>query len=282
MLDTESFHNGSPQSYVNKIKSQHDSNPRYFSMTEELHEKYTSVAGKSTRSEMSLDKAFGIRHFAGDVVYDASDFLNTNRDAIPDDVVIVFHKNYCTFGFATHLFGMEFKTHFSQDLTPKGTNFRISPTHTDFNAGSLEPSSTLTQDFHTRLDNLLRILVHARPHFVRCIRVMRLLCFFCIADQMFNPEQTNNTEAANVFDRQTVVHQLRALQVLETVHLMAGGFSHRMKWRAFKTRYHCLAPSSRLLKEDENVIDYCEVCVRQIIHVMRQIIPRGHVVLRCS
>jgi dachs protein len=72
--------------------------------------------------------------------------------------------------------------------------------------------------------------------------------------------QTNNTELSNVFDRQTVVQQLRSLQVLETVHLMAGGFSHRMKWRAFKTRYHCLAPSSRLLKEDENVAGYCEVC----------------------
>ena len=171
MLDTESFHNGSPQSYVTKIKSQHESNPRYFSVTEELHDKYTNTS-RNVRTEKLLERAFGIRHFASDVVYDASDFLNTNRDAIPDDVVIVFHKNNCTFGFATHLFGMEFKTHFSQDLSPKGTNFRISPTHTEFNAGSLEPSSTLTQDFHTRLDNLLRILVHARPHFVRCIRVM--------------------------------------------------------------------------------------------------------------
>ena len=33
-----------------------------------------------------------------------------------------------------------------------------------------EPVSTLTQDFHTRLDNLLRTLVHAKPHFVRCLR----------------------------------------------------------------------------------------------------------------
>lgn len=171
MLDTESFQNGSPESYVNKIKTQHESNPRHFSVTEELQERYTNPSSRAIRCERSLEKSFGIRHFAGDVVYYASDFLSTNRDAIPDDVVIVFHKNYCTFGFATHLFGMEFKTHFSQDLTPKGTNFRISPTHTDFNAGSLEPSSTLTQDFHTRLDNLLRILVHARPHFVRCIRV---------------------------------------------------------------------------------------------------------------
>lgn len=70
-----------------------------------------------------------------------------------------------------------------------------------------EPVSTLTQDFHTRLDNLLRTLVHARPHFVRCIR-------------------SNAAEEANVFDRNVVVAQIRSLQVLETVNLMAGGKQH--------------------------------------------------------
>jgi dachs protein len=67
-----------------------------------------------------------------------------------------------------------------------------------------EPVSTLTQDFHTRLDNLLRTLVHAKPHFVRCVR-------------------SNSTEAHAQFERATVMRQIRSLQVLETVNLMAGG-----------------------------------------------------------
>lgn len=67
-----------------------------------------------------------------------------------------------------------------------------------------EPVSTLTQDFHTRLDNLLRTLVHARPHFVRCLR-------------------SNSSETPGRFDRATVMRQIRSLQVLETVNLMAGG-----------------------------------------------------------
>jgi myosin heavy subunit len=67
-----------------------------------------------------------------------------------------------------------------------------------------EPVSTLTQDFHTRLDNLLRTLVHARPHFVRCLR-------------------SNASETPGRFDRATVMRQIRSLQVLETVNLMAGG-----------------------------------------------------------
>lgn len=69
-----------------------------------------------------------------------------------------------------------------------------------------EPISTLTQDFHTRLDNLLRTLVHARPHFVRCIR-------------------SNGTETPLHLDRGVTMRQIRSLQVLETVNLMAGGTS---------------------------------------------------------
>lgn len=67
-----------------------------------------------------------------------------------------------------------------------------------------EPVSTLTQDFHTRLDNLLRSLVHARPHFVRCVKA-------------------NSAESPARFDRSTVMRQIRSLQVLETVNLMVGG-----------------------------------------------------------
>ena len=93
------------------------------------------------------------------------------------------------------------------------------------------------QDFHFRLDNLLRTLVHAKPHFIRCVR-------------------PNETESSSEFDRSLVsdsfesfdpvtslysdfsgtylhffisqvIQQVRSLQVLETVNLMAGGFPHR-------------------------------------------------------
>lgn len=56
-------------------------------------------------------------------------------------------------------------------------------------AATTAPASTLTQDFHTRLDNLLRTLVHARPHFVRCLRA-------------------NSTETPMLFDRVTVARQV--------------------------------------------------------------------------
>ena len=96
-----------------------------------------------------------------------------------------------------------------------------------------EPVSTLTQDFHTRLDNLLRTLVHAKPHFVRCIK-------------------PNEKESESEFDRNSVLDQIRALQVIETVNLMSAGFPHRMRFKAFNARY-------RILLRNRNKADFGSV-----------------------
>ncbi|XP_034940232.1 unconventional myosin-IXa isoform X5 [Chelonus insularis] len=224
MLDVESSMRGTAESYVAKMKVQHKQNPRLF-------------------DPRSLDcRSFGIQHFAGRVVYDATDFLDTNKDVVPDDLVAVFYKHTCNFGFATHLFGSELKALYASDIVPRGVSFRISPTsHTDLNVQFFslngdEPISTLTQDFHTRLDNLLRTLVHARPHFVRCIR-------------------SNATETPLHLDRGVAMRQIRSLQVLETVNLMAGGYPHRMRFKAFNTRYRLIAPFKQLRRSEEQAVE---------------------------
>ncbi|XP_073968429.1 unconventional myosin-IXb-like dachs isoform X3 [Rhodnius prolixus] len=225
MLDVECSMRGSAESYISKVKAQHRRNPRL-------------VEPKPLEPRL-----FGIQHFAGRVVYDATDFLDTNRDVVPDDLVAVFHKQSCNFGFATHLFGSELKALYSSETVPRGVSFRISPTsHSDLLNGD-EPVSTLTQDFHTRLDNLLRTLVHARPHFVRCIRA-------------------NDGESPRRFDRGVVMRQIRSLQVLETVNLMAGGFPHRMRFKAFLSRYRVLAGHGQLRRCEEKAVEDCQTILQ--------------------
>lgn len=231
MLDVECSIRGTAESYVAKMRVQHKHNTRLFDP-------------KPLEARL-----FGIQHFAGRVVYDASDFLDTNKDVIPDDLVAVFYKHNCNFGFATHLFGSELKALYSLENVPRGVSFRISPTsHTDLLNGD-EPVSTLTQDFHTRLDNLLRTLVHARPHFVRCIR-------------------SNSTETSNRFDRAIVVRQIRSLQVLETVNLMAGGYPHRMRFKAFNARYRLLAPFARLHRTEDKVMEDCHLILQCVVDLV--------------
>lgn len=225
LLDAEcSVRGGTAESYVAKIKVQHRNSQR-------LEQKHI---------ESNDPRLFIIRHFAGRIEYDATDFLDTNRDVVPDDLVCVFYKHTCNFGFATHLFGSELRALYSQENVPRGMSFRIAPTsHSDLLNGD-EPVSTLTQDFHTRLDNLLRTLVMSRPHFVRCFR-------------------SNSKEISNNFDRGIVVKQIRAMQVLETVNLMAGGFPHRMRFKQFISRYKMLIPFRMLKRCEEKAMEDCKL-----------------------
>ena len=129
MLDVECSVRGCPETYVQKVKVQQKDNQRLF---EPQH--------------CDVTRMFGIYHYAGKVVYDTSDFLGkflelqylnsiyfilfleTNRDVIPDDLISIFHKQSCNFGFATHLFGTEIKALYSKETVPRGVTFRISPT----------------------------------------------------------------------------------------------------------------------------------------------------------
>ena len=131
MLDVECSLRGSAETYVQKVKAQHKSNSK-------LYQPYHNYLH------------FGIHHYAGPVVYDTSQFLETNRDVIPDDLVMVF--NEANFGFASHLFAAELKKF--GPSAPRGACFRISSTTSETLLNGDEPVSTLTQDFHTRLDNL--------------------------------------------------------------------------------------------------------------------------------
>jgi len=131
--------------------------------------KIEDTFGEQTNTKAK--RLFGVRHFAVDVVYDTTHFIEANKDVIPDDIVVMFHKSRCTFGFVAHLFGLEIKTLASKNFAPSGILFRISPTSLNGFKVESDVTTTLTQDFHTRLDNLLRTLVHARPHFIRCIKV---------------------------------------------------------------------------------------------------------------
>ena len=65
MLDVECSVRGFPATYVQKVKVQHKDNRKLF---EPKH--------------CDLTRTFGIHHYAGSVVYDTSQFLETNKDVI--------------------------------------------------------------------------------------------------------------------------------------------------------------------------------------------------------
>lgn len=51
---------------------------------------------------------------------------------------------------------------------------------------------------------------------------------------------------------------------------MAGGYPHRVRFRAFNSRYRCLAPFKMLKRTEENVIEDCKTILECFVEAVRE------------
>ncbi|XP_009888870.1 PREDICTED: myosin-IIIa [Charadrius vociferus] len=182
-----------------------------------------------------VDLTFGIYHYAGKVLYNASGFLAKNRDTLPADIVLLLRssENNLTRQLVTHpltktgnLAQTKSKTTISYQMwTPQK-----SVSHTKNEAGDTghhprETTSMKTQTvasyFRYSLMDLLSKMVVGQPHFVRCIK-------------------PNNDRQANKFDKEKVLVQLRYTGILETARIRRQGYSHRILFANFIKRYYLI------------------------------------------
>ncbi|XP_065587651.1 myosin-IIIa isoform X2 [Cyrtonyx montezumae] len=196
-----------------------------------------------------VDLTFGIYHYAGKVLYNASGFLAKNRDTLPADIVLLLRssENNLIRQLVTHpltktgnLAHSKSKTTISYQMwTPQKS---ISRTKLDIfvlcNSYSFrenesgdtghhprETTSMKTQTvasyFRYSLMDLLSKMVVGQPHFVRCIK-------------------PNNDRQANKFDKEKVLVQLRYTGILETARIRRQGYSHRILFANFIKRYYLI------------------------------------------
>uniref|UniRef100_A0A286Y0P1 non-specific serine/threonine protein kinase n=1 Tax=Cavia porcellus TaxID=10141 RepID=A0A286Y0P1_CAVPO len=183
-----------------------------------------------------VELCFGIQHYAGKVLYDASGVLEKNRDTLPADVVVVLRTSE----------NKLLQQLFSIPLTKTGnlaqTKARLSaasrslPPH--FSTGRAKVDTlevmrhpeettnmkrqTMASYFRYSLMDLLSKMVVGQPHFVRCIK-------------------PNDDREALQFCRERVLVQLRSTGILETVNIRRQGYSHRILFEEFVKRYYYLA-----------------------------------------
>ena len=129
----------------------------------------------------------------------------------------MFNRDNCKFRFATHLFSTEL-SQLQDGKVLMGRKFRISP-NCPLNRNVKD--TTLTQDFCTQLDSLMKTLAKTEPQFIRCLA-------------------PSSSGSVRDFSRSLVSQQLRSLQILDTVRVMASGFSYRVKFQKFYQQYGCL------------------------------------------
>ncbi|XP_008576577.1 PREDICTED: unconventional myosin-VIIb, partial [Galeopterus variegatus] len=211
LLDEESrFPQGTDISLVQKLNSIHANN-KAFLQPKNIH-----------------DARFGIAHFAGEVYYQAKDFLEKNRDVLSTDILTLVHSSKNN--FLREIFNLKLAEiklgHGNIRQTKAGSQLFKS-------ADSAKRPSTLAGQFKQSLDQLMKILTNCQPHFIRC----------------FKP---NEYKKPLLFDRALCARQLRCSGMMETVRIRRMGFPVRYAFQEFLQRFHVLLPGAQRTQLQDN------------------------------
>uniref|UniRef100_A0A2K6KBY3 non-specific serine/threonine protein kinase n=1 Tax=Rhinopithecus bieti TaxID=61621 RepID=A0A2K6KBY3_RHIBE len=178
-----------------------------------------------------LELSFGIHHYAGKVLYNASGFLAKNRDTLPTDIVLLLRSsdNSVIRQLVNHPLTKTGKAIF---LTCKTSEKLINLAKGDTGEATRHArettnmkTQTVASYFRYSLMDLLSKMVVGQPHFVRCIK-------------------PNNERQARKYDKEKVLLQLRYTGILETARIRRLGYSHRILFANFIKRYHVLCYKS--------------------------------------
>ncbi|XP_019266822.1 PREDICTED: myosin-1-like [Nicotiana attenuata] len=185
LLDEEStFPNGTDMSFANKLKQHLNSNLCF-------------------RGERG--KAFTVCHYAGEVTYDTTGFLEKNRDLLHSNSIQLLSscKYHLPQTFASYML--------AQSEKPV-----VGPLYKSGGADSQKLS--VSTKFKGQLFQLMQRLETTTPHFVRCIK-------------------PNNFQSPGKYEQGLVLQQLRCCGVLEVVRISRSGFPTRMSHQKFARRY---------------------------------------------
>ncbi|XP_033213889.1 myosin heavy chain, muscle isoform X10 [Belonocnema kinseyi] len=158
---------------------------------------------------------FAIGHYAGNVPYNITGWLEKNKDPLNDTVVDQFKKS------TNKLLVEIFADHPGQSGGGKGDDAGGKGGRGKKGGGF----STVSSSYKEQLNNLMTTLRATQPHFVRCI----------IPNELKQP---------GVIDSHLVMHQLTCNGVLEGIRICRKGFPNRMNYPDFKLRYKILAPAA--------------------------------------
>lgn len=185
LLDEEStFPNGTDLTFANKLKQHLKSN--------------TCFRGER-------DKAFAVCHYAGEVTYDTTGFLEKNRDLLHLDSIQLLSS--CT---------RDLPQTFASYMLTHSEKPTVGPLHKSGGADSQKLS--VAAKFKGQLFQLMHRLENTTPHFIRCIK-------------------SNNFQSPGMYDQSLVLQQLRCCGVLEVVRISRSGFPTRMSHQKFAKRY---------------------------------------------
>ena len=185
--------------------------------------------------------SFGIQHFAGEVEYNATNFLEKNRDSLAPGCVAVLQQS----GIETvrDLFLAEITATGQMKLADKATT-EAAAGGTERRGETLAPgvsantanrrTPTLTAQFKNSLEDLMSRMMTCYPHFIRCIK-------------------PNDEQQSDNFMDDFVRTQLRYTGVLEATRIRQEGYAWRPSFAEFVRRFKILGfPYAKLAEVKES------------------------------
>ncbi|CAK6952096.1 unconventional myosin-VIIb-like [Scomber scombrus] len=226
LIDEESqFPKGTDVTLLSKMNKQHRGNKIY-------------VASKS---EYETD--FGIRHYAGEVHYDSTGFLEKNRDAVSGDIIKMVEMS------KSKLLRQIFENELSTNAVKVANNKKIIMTPKSslrVPADKRKQVQTLSGQFRQSLDSLMKTLSLCQPYFIRC----------------FKP---NNDKQSQVFDRELCMRQLRYSGMMDTIRIRNLGYPIRHTFAEFLKRYRVLLKTTVCDPKTESAAVCCEAICNAVI-----------------
>lgn len=193
--------NGSDITFLNKICSQHggargaDPNPYFI------------------KSSFAHDHRFGIKHYAGDVMYSVEGFLDKNTDSLNEQLSALIESS--SNNWVVNLF----HSYSARALAAVETSTDKKSGKTG-RKGALQ-SPTVGSQFKAQLNMLMEILSTTSAWFVRCIK-------------------PNNQKLPQLFESWDALRQLRYAGMMESIRIRKQGFSLRENHESFFQHYRCL------------------------------------------
>ncbi|KAI9033904.1 P-loop containing nucleoside triphosphate hydrolase protein [Phycomyces nitens] len=196
LLDEESrLPSGSDQGFIQKLYSNFD------------NQNFKSHFKKPRFS----NNAFTIAHYAHDVQYEAENFLDKNKDSVPDEHLALLQES--EFEFLTDV------------LDKAAANNPVPTPENNKRMSMVVRKPTLGSIFKLSLINLMDTIGHTNVHYIRCIK-------------------PNEAKVSWGFEPNMVLSQLRACGVLETIRISCAGYPSRWTFEEFADRYYALVSSS--------------------------------------
>ncbi|GAU92977.1 hypothetical protein RvY_04984-2 [Ramazzottius varieornatus] len=195
--DESSFPKATDQSFLEKCHYNHGTNALYQRPKQFAH-------------------SFSVVHYAGDVSYTVTGFLDKNRDTLRADVIELFIGSGLT--ILSKMF-QEWKDSSDFVKTIKRGAGRFV---------TMKPRTpTVSARFQESLSLLVETMSKCHPHFIRCIK-------------------PNNNKVPFVFESKLVLDQLKYTGMLETIRIRKVGYPVRVKFNHFLDQYACLLKSGRV------------------------------------